>query len=243
MFCVEEKMRYKKSKSIKQIDNREKNLRRMSDKVIRFIEKKDSGVRLRLNEKKTERLLDKVKRRGSMIEFEIDKESIKYIICPVTNDYDIFKKLNGGRFESVAVYCIPVLKIYKLGKKTGSILSYCNSIVFSQGENKGKYTINTSVNVLLDVELVKHIFDENVRYSFLSSWHGTGFMMDTDIRISKASENKFNFKRETQVVVSSNSKRSCFTDDMSINEVVPRAEVEQIISALEKFQTIYYLHH
>lgn len=232
-----------KGKGDKRVDKRINQLKRMSDKVIRFIEKKDSGVKLRLNEKKTKRLLDKVERRGSMIEFEIDKESIKHIICPVTNDYDIFKKLNGGRFESVAVYCTPVLKIYKLGRKTGSILSFCNSIIFSQGENKGKYTINTSVNVLLDVRSVKHILDENVRYSFFSIYPGTGFVMSTDVCISKASENKFNFKRKTQAIVLSNSKRPCFTDDMSINEVVPRAETEQIINALEKFQTIYYLHH
>lgn len=177
-----------------------------------------------------------------MIEFEIDKESIKYTIYPGTNDYDIFKELIGG-FENVTVYCIPVLKIYKLGRKTGSILTYHNSIVFSKGEDKGKYTINTSVNVLLDVEPIKHILDENVRYSFFSICHRTGFMIDTNVCISKASENKFNFKRKTQAITLSNSKRPLSIDDMSINEVVPRAEVEQIISAFEKFQTVYYLHH
>ena len=65
--------------------------------------------------------------------------------------------------------------------------------------------------------------------------------MFTEICISKLSVNKFAFKKKTDLKHVFYSEESNYTEVMMKSKTVPRAEVEQIVDALDKFSTVYEL--
>lgn len=223
-------------------DKENKRVEKMKKEIIKYLEK-DYDVKLRLNENKTERLLDKIIRYGKMIEFELGEESVEFVTGPKIGSNGKIEKFSFGECDRCIIRSLPIIRIYEIGGKRGAIITFKNTITVTDiDELRKSPTIKVTANILLDrFTIQKHICDENVRYNALLSNGREVRLVTLKICISKVSENKFRFSRDANLIRIPNPRGNSVLEEMRKSKVVPRAEAEQIIDALDKFSTVHEL--